>query len=183
MMKFAAYLMEMIGYMMKMLDNLNKFYNNNNAIVTYGGMYKYANDILDKKYISMQYPKNVITDKSYRKSQWCCYHFLRTGYAKLFKLVPETYQKDHNNEWLKCSTDAAIMYPVLEMANNKHFAVDFPTYVYNTDNTNIYSSSYYKQNNAWRKYRLDVSKHIQTLNYTILYNKYINSLKYKKRMC
>ena len=50
--------------------------------------------------------------------------------------------KDHNNEWLKVSTDIAIMWWVLEKCDGKHKMVDFPTYVYNIDSSKRFITSF-----------------------------------------
>ena len=104
----------------------------------------------------------------YRNSQWLCSH-LRTGYAKLFKNVRENEMKDHNGNWLKCSTDMAVMYKVMEQSKGKIKVINDLMYVYNIDNSLQYDSSYYKKDVKFEKYREKVNKHLSIKKIYCLY--------------
>ena len=100
----------------------------------------------------------------YRNTEWLCSP-LRTGYAKLFKNVSENELKDHNGDWLKCSTDMAIMYRVMEQSKGKIKVINDLMYVYNIDNSLQYDRSWYKKDEKFQKYREIVIKKIKYSNY------------------
>lgn len=142
------------------LRKLNDLYNSKDILVTYGGMCNYQNGKQSTMQRVPDYNKREIDNKMYRNSHWRCYP-LRTGYASLFKSCPIEQLKDHNGEWLKCSTDMAIMYHVLEQSNGKHMKIDFPTYVYNVDNSKKYDNSFYTKDDTWKEYRKLVDKRLK----------------------
>lgn len=148
------------------LAKLNKFYNEIDVLLTYGGMCKRIESKTYNQIFNKKFPKSVIRNKSYLEYQWLCYH-LRSGFAKVFKIIPESYQKDSDGKWLKCSTDAAIMYPAMHIVGDKHSAVNFKTYIYNVDSTVTYKSSFYNQNTEWKDYRTEIHKYFKTLDYNL----------------
>jgi glycosyltransferase involved in cell wall biosynthesis len=78
----------------------------------------------------------------YRKKRFIAYH-LRTGYAKLFKQIPESYLKDEKGNWLDRCSDIAEMFCVLELSKGKHRNLNVPVYVYNIENSMKYQNSWF----------------------------------------
>jgi len=144
------------------LEKLNKFYNDNDVLVTYGNLYTYTKGKL-KKYDFPDFSEECIKNKKYRFADWLSCMYLRTGFARLFKNVPIEQQQDMNGEWLKFSTDKAIMYSVLEQSNGKHKKVDFMTYVYNVDNANLYPTGPKNQKDKkLNDRRIEIMKHLRS---------------------
>lgn len=149
------------------LEKLNRLYVDNDLLVSYGGTYEYKNGKLNNREKTIvPFPEDVIKGKTFRQHQWSVYH-LRTGKAELFKSIPEDYLKDEEGEWIKCCTDMAVMWWVLERCDGKFMVNNFPTYVYNIDNTNKYITSYYrrKEDKSWEMYREKVMKQLMEYKY------------------
>jgi len=149
-------------YDSNVLEKLNRLYLDNDLLVSYGGTYKYENGKLNSREKTIvPFPENIVKNNRYRQHPWTVYP-LRTGKAELFKSIPEYYLKDEEGEWIKCCTDMAIMWWVLERCDGKFMVNNFPTYVYNVDNTNKYITSYYrrKEDKSWEIYREKVMKQL-----------------------
>ena len=146
------------------LNKLNKIYCTSNCMVTYSDYIRFKNGKLDQRVIAKNYSNDIKNNSMYRISQYLCTP-LRTGYAKLFKNVRENEMKDHNGNWLKCSTDMALLYRVMEQSKGKIKVINDLMYVYNIDNSLQYNSSYYKKDVKFEKYREEVIKKIKYSNY------------------
>ena len=156
------------------LNKLNEIYCTSNCMVTYSDYIRFKNGKLDQRVIARNYSNDIKNNSMYRNSQWLCTH-LRTGYAKLFKNVSVYEMKDHNGDWLKCSTDMALMFRVMEQSKGKIKVINDLMYVYNIDNSLQYDSSYYKKDVKFEKYREKVNKHIKYNNYD---NNQLDFIKY-----
>lgn len=151
-----------------LLYKLNKFYIDNNLLISYGLFYIKENDKDNDK--SMQiagkfiYSKEDIDLNKYRH-KWITQH-LRTCEASLLKQIPEEYMK-YKGEWLKCCTDVAEMWWVLEKSNGRHKNFGIPAYYYNKESSINSKYSYYNKNSKENKkesiYRQEV------LNYLMQY--------------
>lgn len=142
------------------LHNLNNLYLQKNVMITYGHFHLLEHGKL-KLINKLDFPKDIIKNKSYRKYDWISQH-MRTSQASLLKTIPLNYIKDHNDEYIKCVSDFAEMFWILEKSNGKHCMNNFNCYVYNKDASLKYDNSYYNRNKfvEWNNYR------------TILENKY-----------
>jgi glycosyltransferase involved in cell wall biosynthesis len=115
---------------------------------------------------------------------WYLKH-LKTGYGILFKSIPENYLK-YNDTWLDMCTDCAEMYSACEYSNGKIMQIKDILYVYNKQNSVLYSSSYYNNGNS--KDRLDKLNYIKSLpicKYALPYTCVIhspNNVKKKRHM-
>lgn len=135
------------------LVKLNQLYKNNDIKVSYGGMVYYMNDNNLKIIKSKSYPDEIILNSDYQNYTWCTTH-LRTGLAKLFKTIPLNYLKI-DGEYIKCCTDWAEMFWVLNKSEGKHLPNNFIGCVYNKKASLGYDNSYYNKdkNVEWLKYR------------------------------
>lgn len=142
------------------LSKLNEIYNSTDCMVTYSDYIKYYKGKLVKRIRGQDYNDDVKNNCMYRNSKWLC-NPLRTGYSRLFKNVNEEEMKDQNGDWLKCSTDMALMYSVMEQSNGKIRVINDVMYVYNIDNSLQYNSSFYNNNVEFKKYREELNIHIK----------------------
>lgn len=149
----------------EVLQNLNTFYNKHNISFTYGNNF----DEFQKEYrLKNEKNSGVLYPNEY----------LHSGYGELFKTLELKYFKDHKNEWMRCYVEQAILYGVMNNYENKHMKVDFPTYVYNYDNsinTDI-SQDYKTELNKVllnMKSKLQVEKNLSTKS--ILYDSVIKN--------
>jgi GR25 family glycosyltransferase involved in LPS biosynthesis len=140
----------------KVLEKLNKLYLEKDYWVTYGGYHVYFKNNL-QKIITREFPVEIVKNKSYRSYQWISFH-LRTGLAKLFKSIPLSYLTDKNGEYIKCVTDWAEMFWVLERCNGKHGINNFDSYIYNKDASIMNDNSFYNRDKdiAWKIYRQEL---------------------------
>lgn len=146
------------------LNKLNKVYNTNDCLVTYSNYCRFIKGkIVNNKSSVKEYSNTIKNNSMYRYTNWLCSH-MRTGYARLFKDVKEEEMKDHNGDWLKCSTDMAIMYSVMEKSKGKIKAINETMYVYNIDNSIQYDSSYYVKNAKFQEYRKEVNRNLKYSN-------------------
>jgi glycosyltransferase involved in cell wall biosynthesis len=140
------------------LEKLNSIYNSGyNA--TCGSYVTYT----DKKIINRILPINEINTKPsilYRKSDvWSCRH-LRTMRSFLIKNIP-LYHLQINNEWIKCCSDVAETYFIMENLKTKLYYSKEPWYVYNKDNSIRYSLSYYRKEMV--QYKQGIFNYIKSL--------------------
>lgn len=158
-----------------MLDGDDSLYGNNVLSIlnnaynagynsTYGCYYSLINGSTDyfmspKRYVI---PNFLITDEPYRKKyDWFCMH-LRTMRAYLIKNIPEHHLKI-NNEWIKCCSDMAEGYYVLENLHTKIIKIEQPIYIYNRDNSIRYPLSYYRSDESHFEYKNMVYNYIKNL--------------------
>lgn len=96
--------------------------------LTHGYFLEYPDDISNW---SESIPVHVVKNNTHRKHSPHPSH-LRTFYAKLFKLIQK---KDllYNNKFFEMSWDQAMMFPMIEMAAERHyyFSKDTVLYLYN----------------------------------------------------
>jgi glycosyltransferase involved in cell wall biosynthesis len=144
-----------------LLYKLNDLYLKHNLLITYGNFYYKENNILSLSGTG-KYSEVDIKLNQYRK-KWVTQH-MRTCEARLLKTIPKNYLK-YNNSWIKCCTDCAEMWWVLELSDGRHMNTNFPTYIYNKDASLTYENSYYNTEKSlkWKKYRDNV------LNYLVNY--------------
>ncbi len=76
-------------------------------------------------------PPKVISERSYRRFK--CPSHLRTFYVGLFKKI-RLEDLQYKGEFLKMAWDMAIMYPLAEMAEERHAFIHGVNYVYNMAN-------------------------------------------------
>jgi len=152
-------------YNHQVLKNLNQLYLDNDILVSYGGMIYWLNDKSYKTVKSKSFPQEIINNNDYQHYQWISNH-LRTGYAKLFKSIPLNYLK-MDGEYIKCCTDWAEMFWVLNKSKGKHLPNNFIGCVYNKKASLGYDNSYYNQDKdiKWKEYRIKVENKYKTYNY------------------
>ena len=150
-----------------LLYKLNNIYIKYNLLITYGQFYYKENNRVDILSGFGKYTEEEIISNIYR-NKWVTQH-LRTCEASLLKSIDKNYLK-YKNEWLKCCTDCAEMWWVLELSNGRHMNTNFPTYIYNKDASLLYDNSYYNlsKNEEWQKYRNEVMYYLRTYNHSIL---------------
>ena len=112
-------------YSEDVLSYLNRVYQNEEIYMTYGQY-----EPLSKSYSN--YCKPILDTQTYRKSgKWLASH-LRTVKRKLFDKINKEDLKQKDGEYYKFAGDAAYLYPIIEMAGNKHMKfIDKVLYVYN----------------------------------------------------
>jgi GR25 family glycosyltransferase involved in LPS biosynthesis len=106
-----------------------------------------------------EFPREVVQKKEYRKYKWISQH-LRTCRGKLIKSIPEYHLKDWDNNWLKCCTDLAEMFWILEQSNGKHINSGRLLYVYNKENSKNYEYSAYRDEQ--KEYRIKVENYVRS---------------------
>jgi glycosyltransferase involved in cell wall biosynthesis len=138
------------------------------AMATYGS-YRCFSSGQAEKFIygrgpAESFPPNILHQRSFRTYRWISQH-LRTGYAGLFKRVALEDLLDGDNDFYRCCTDLAEMFPVLEMASPNIFQINSCLYIYNVDASKQSSYSYFRrqQNPGQNKYRELVSTRIRRL--------------------
>jgi glycosyltransferase involved in cell wall biosynthesis len=144
-----------------LLYKLNKLYIENNLLISYGQFYYVENNkILNISGLS-KYTQEEIENNNYR-TRWVTQH-LRTCEASLLKQIPDEYLK-LEGEWLRCCTDVAEMWFVLEKSNGRHMNTGFPTYLYNKSASMNSNYSYYNRNDMKyvkeKEYRARVQKYL-----------------------
>ena len=122
-------------------------------MLTYGSFYYYEDGKNNKFIESKPYDIKTIRTNSYRKKKGWYGIPLRTGYAKLYKNIPENYYKDFNNNWMEACTDVAEFLWAIEQTNGKFKEIKYPTYVYNIDASKRFSNSMYNLSKEKYKYR------------------------------
>jgi len=137
----------------KVLKYLNEIYSDPKIWLTYGKYIHYPSGSSKNKN-SGPVPKKVIHKNNFRKSQWL-YTGLRTYYAGLFKLIKKNdlmYKGDKpefQGKFLPVISDAAIIFPMLEMCGDGHFTyIQHPLYVLNRSRDTDYDKEVRKM---WKK--------------------------------
>ena len=104
---------------------LDKVYQDEEVYMTYGQY-----EPLSKSYSN--YCKPIPDTRTYRKGeQWLASH-LRTVKRKLFDKINKNDLKQKDGEYYKFAGDTAYIYPIIEMAGQKHMKfIDKILYVYN----------------------------------------------------
>jgi len=113
------------------LTILNNVYTDNDCLITYGSYIEYSSNVRGK--FSRQLPENVINDKLFRSSLWMTSH-LRTFKYKLWKNVSREDVLGPKGQIYKMAGDLPVMFPMLEMAEERSFFIEHILYVYNRTN-------------------------------------------------
>ena len=143
------------------LSLLANEYNNSKNLIVYSGYHVFYDNNIIKSVNGTEYPNEIKKKSEYRKYKSWLFTHLKTGYAWLFKKIPETYLKK-NDIWLDRCTDLAEMYSVSEMANVNVKHLDKILYVYNKNNSMKYNNSYYNDHSS--KTRKEIENHVKGLN-------------------
>jgi hypothetical protein len=83
--------------------------------------------------VATPYPDDVVRRGAYRADPWRASH-LKTWRAGLFHQIKEADLKRPDGTWITEATDLAVMFPLLEMAGERHRCVLNPIYEYNCAN-------------------------------------------------
>ncbi len=112
-------------YSNDILTYLDRVYQDEEIYMTYGQY-----EPLSKSYSN--YCKPIPDTKIYRRSgQWLASH-LRTVKRKLFDKINKDDLKQKDGEYYKFAGDTAYIYPIIEMAGQKHMKfIDKILYIYN----------------------------------------------------
>lgn len=118
------------------LSTINKLYQENDIWIAYT-QFKFHPS--DKIGYSKPVPQNIINKNSFRAWREWVYMGTRSFYAWLFKCVKLEDFISHNvrgyrGKFFPASNDAAIMFPMLEMAHQKIGYIPDITYIYNQTN-------------------------------------------------
>lgn len=140
------------------LSHLNTLYKSGYNC-TYGRFVYYENRFISTPAGTKDFPRDIVEKRSYRQYPWISQH-LRTMRASLIKSIPTDHLKDHNGQWLKCCTDLAEMFWVLEKSGGRHINSGKVMYVYNRENSKVHEYSYYRDDN--KEYRNIVEKLIRS---------------------
>jgi len=110
------------------LKQLNEIYSSRQIWFTHGTFIDYP---MGNVSWCEPYPPEVIAQKSFRKFK--CPSHLRTFYAWLFKKI-QLEDFLYEGDFIKMAWDMAIMYPLSEMAGERHYFIRETNYVYNMAN-------------------------------------------------
>ena len=115
-------------YHKNVLQTLNALYSSNEIWMTHGKLMAYPRGCTNW---CEPIPEELIQRNAIR--QFKCPSHLRTFYAWLFKKIA---LKDLllDGEFFSATSDMAIMFPITEMAAERHYFVDQTNYVYNEKN-------------------------------------------------
>jgi len=145
------------------LEKLNNEYQSDIKL-TYGSYYKYENNKITTFVKSKVYENNVILHNLYRQMKGWYGIPLRTGYASLYKSMPESYMLDNKGNWMSACTDVAEFLWGIEHSEGKFKNIDYPTYVYNIDASKRFKNSMYNLNKKELQYRINTSEKIFNYN-------------------
>jgi glycosyltransferase involved in cell wall biosynthesis len=88
--------------------------------------------------------RNIVhRQKSYRNTMSNSASHLRTMKSQLINSINPSHYLQIDNQWIQVGTDMAEMFYVLEQENSRPKYIDKPIYVYNTNNSIRYNTSYY----------------------------------------
>lgn len=148
------------------LTKLNESYKSMNLLISYGKFYYYFENKIQNLSGFKSYTNEEIKNNNYR-NKWVSQH-LRTCQASLLQTIPKSYLKP-NNEWLKCCSDLAEMWWVLELSEGRHANVNYPTYVYNKDASLTYENSFYNidKSKTWETYRNYVTHYLKNYKHVV----------------
>ncbi len=110
------------------LSQLNAVYANKKVWYTHGTLMEYPSGLIQW---SEPLPKEAILTHTYRKYK--CPSHLRTCYAWLFKKI-RLEDLLYEGKFFKMTGDMAIMYPLAEMAAERHAFMKNVLYIYNMSN-------------------------------------------------
>ena len=113
------------------LEILDDVYSNNDCLMTYGSYIEYPSYVRGK--FSVKLPEIVTKNKLFRTSQWMTSH-LRTFKYKLWKNVRREDVLNSDGEIYAMAGDMPVIFPMLEMAEERSFFIEEILHVYNRDN-------------------------------------------------
>lgn len=113
------------------LKRLARAYSNKKIWLTYGNYLTWPED---KGTTCAEIPKKVRKESLFRSYKWVASH-LRSFYAKLFQEIKKEDLQWKDGQFFPMTYDLAIMFPMLEMAKDKHFLfIPEVLYIYNISN-------------------------------------------------
>ncbi len=112
------------------LSHLNEVYQSEDVWLTYGSYLDYPS--MEKGAFARPYLKSIVYEGGFRHAQWSASH-LRTLYAGLFKKIDPDDLVDDQGHFFDACTDLAVMFPMLEMARERHKFIDRTMYIYNRE--------------------------------------------------
>jgi glycosyltransferase involved in cell wall biosynthesis len=119
---------------LRILDNV---YSKNDCLMTYGSYIEYPpqkkGDYVRRGKFSRKLPDSVIAEKSFRAAEWMTSH-LRTFKYKLWKNVRREDVLDSSGKIYAMAGDMPVMYPMLEMAEERSHFIEDILYIYNRTN-------------------------------------------------
>jgi glycosyltransferase involved in cell wall biosynthesis len=110
------------------LRRLNEEYKKKEIWLTHGNMIEYPSDIIGW---CQPVPLEVVESNSFRSFR--CPSHLRTFYAWLFKKI-DLSDLLYQGNFFSMTWDMAMMYPMIEMAGDRHVFISQVNYVYNMIN-------------------------------------------------
>ena len=113
----------------QVLDYYAYLYTTYNTWLTYGQFVEFPSRAIG---FCTPYSIDTIRNNEFRTIDNIPSH-LRTFYAWLFHLIPEDALKK-DGEFYRMTWDQAIMFPMIEMAGERHLFVPQATYIYNSGN-------------------------------------------------
>ena len=116
----------------KSFERINQAYQDSHVWVTYGNYCSWYNGRSGEPYKSVCKPikKDFLKSLAYRKMTWRFSH-LRTFYAKLFKIIPESAFTYKNGKFYKFGADVAIMYNIVDLAREHTYFMPDILMIYN----------------------------------------------------
>ena len=110
---------------------LNTTYLQNKCLMTYGSYMEYPSKTRGK--FSRQLPDTIVKDKLFRKFQWSTSH-LRTFKYRLWKNIRKEDILDKDGKIYSMCGDLPVIFPMLEMAEERSFYIEDILHVYNRSN-------------------------------------------------
>ena len=112
----------------QVLKKINEAYLLNDIWITHGTLIEFPSQNVGW---SIPIPPDIITRNAFRSYR--CVSHLRTFYAWLFKMI-KIEDLVYEGEFFKMAWDLAILFPMMEMAGDRHFFIKDIVYVYNMMN-------------------------------------------------
>jgi glycosyltransferase involved in cell wall biosynthesis len=110
------------------LKRINEVYSTSDVWLTHGSFIEYPTLV---NWWSEEIPDHIVRDNLFR--MYRCPSHLRTFYAWLFKRIDVEDLKE-DGRFFEMSSDQAIMFPMIEMAGERHAFLSDVLYVYNRSN-------------------------------------------------
>lgn len=107
------------------LNIINKAYSSGDVWMTHGTMKEYPSGVVGW---SIPIPDDIVTKNAFR--DYRCPSHLRTFYAWLFKKI-ELEDLLYDGEFFQMTWDMAMMFPMIEMAAERHQFIKDVVYIYN----------------------------------------------------
>jgi glycosyltransferase involved in cell wall biosynthesis len=115
-------------YDSQVLKQIDQVYSTQNVWLTHGTLVEFPSK---HQFWSRPLPYHIIAENGFRAYR--CPSHLRTFYAWLFKKI-RLEDLQHEGSFFSMTWDQAIMFPMIEMAAERHAFISVPTYVYNMAN-------------------------------------------------